>query len=229
MASDFWIHFNGRSGSSWLRALLDGSPAVTCIGEKFQKGQQKNADVQMSAIREYYLGDRPEGGVRGCKVKIGDIYEPAAHREFLETNGIESIGIRRKNPVHQSVSLFRARALNEQQGVWNRDASSPELGAIEIDPDEFAEAITMFGNLDRRLVKTLETFGDPLVIWYDDLVEDPLHELNRVRVQIGLEPIGALPETTIVKNTPSVRSAVANFDQLAERLADTPWLDMLDD
>ena len=239
--------FNGRTGSSWLRGILNANPRVLFAGEvlttmiKNGRSDDHQRDwlrVAMAPPPEY---DQFAVGFK-TKLSIPDPagQDPTATREILgggggldafaavlrETNA-RVIHMTRRNVVKLAVSRFNRRRLEETTGHANIRPDQGRLGKFRV-PTTFTE--TEIAQLELRL-RAVEEFNEQLglasmEIVYEDLLVDPDAIASQVAAFLGVPHVPA--PGYLQKNTPDdLRLALENYDEIAEHLAGTRYASML--
>lgn len=217
------ILFTPRSGSSWFGDLLS---STTVLGKP---DEFLNQDVNQEVIRKFgarteadYLNAletnaSSDNGVFSMEVIWG-------HLELSEIDLLNYyrdarfIYLRRKDILAQAVSLMLATETGVFHSVEGESAKAQaETGARLVSSEKaFGGIRRWWGHLQNYECLSEVQFAirdiDPLRLYYEDLVEDPMDAVRRVRSHVGVPPdAGRTPNSG---HTP-VRSKIN--EELAKR------------
>ena len=256
MASEsvFVILAAPRTGSTMVESMLNSHPDAV-VGSELLNDVLTEQDGEIfwpkkSAHHERVLHDRELARLRredpvAFLSAIGDVARSEGYRVFgfkmLYAHGSHSstateylaslpnlrlIHLKRRDRLRRFVSLKRAMT----SGVWT--LRQEEDRALEKPPMEldFDECVEDFENIAKAEREYDEFFfrQSILEIYYEDLVAD-LDALSR-RIQEFLTlPPRKLQVPTRRMGGGSPRDAIANYDEMASRFADTEWADQFTD
>jgi LPS sulfotransferase NodH len=236
--SRFIILGRSRTGSNYLRGLLNSHPQVVVFGELFRNYEQVDwaypgyvqtprmmADMRRDPVaflqHEVYSRFPEETAAVGFKIFYYHAHEHGWDRLWphLEADkALRVLHIKRRNMLKTHVS--RARAA--QTEVWT-DTSGLKVssGPLVLDYEEcladFERTLSWEGEFDAR-------FADhPLLeIIYEDLVQNN-HQVTR-EVQTFLDvPYCPLQPETFRQSSEPLAQAIANYAELKERFAGSRW------
>jgi LPS sulfotransferase NodH len=223
-----------RTGSNWLCGVLNSHPQVICHYEVFHpkavyyahsfpewrpqlRWTLERRDADPRGFADWLYASHYGHAAVGLKLMHGHAPEVAA--ELLRDPSVRTIVLRRRNRVRVFLSAKRATAAGKFTQV-SYDGMRIALDAGEL--QEFcAEYDAYFDGVGR-----LVAGKDVLRLSYEELFDDG--RVGEVLSFLGLDPDhGPLAAKHVRQSSDSLRSAIANFDELAERLAGTPLLDDL--
>lgn len=235
----FVIIAPGRSGSGLLVSYLASHPEIVSYNEVLNnrtvvwgRGHKRGAsparwqemDADPAAfVRRHVWHPQPQG-VRAVGFKVITTHLLSSRlvtalQMILADETIRVILQDRHNQLASFLSLEHAR----REEVWAAtDAATPQqrpplaLDAAELDLffRNRDKVRTIFRQLTRRH-RTMES-------WYEDTVEAPDAEGVRLCSFLGVRE---MPLTSPLKKQGSgdLRHAIANYDELRDRFAGTPW------
>lgn len=224
----FVILMMGRSGSSYLTALLDSHPRILAKGEKLA-GMKK--PQKQRSWTERFFSEPPPSGVTaiGFKTKVKDIADKDAFAELLREQTVRILLLRRRNVVKMTISWLNAERLFQETGEWNLTKKEDPLPAPVIDPERFAHRLEQM----EKATAALEQYGNGLglpchSLYYEDLLIDLDSALEKIFRFLDVE--SAPTQCELRKNTSdNLRDAIMNFDELRTRYVGTPYLEMFDE
>lgn len=242
----FVIVGTARTGSTLLINLLKSHNQVRVFGELFRSTETIGWDVKPFAtfqppdVVSLYRTDPVaflEGHVfrrwpRTCKAVGFKLFyyhartpEHSIVWDYLAADrDICVLHLRRRNLLAQYYSLRLAHQTNS----WTKSAKPQgNPPPMNLDPQECRDH---FGWV-RALEEDCAAFfarHDVHDIWYEDLVADQAKTIAAVQERLGLAREFVKPTIARQRITP-LRLAVANYDDLSTRLADTPWSVFFDD
>ena len=225
----FVVFGRGRSGTTLLVSLLDGLPSLRCEGEILHDY------VPFPHVHVLGRSLRYGGRGYGCKLlsyQVRDVQTALdTPRTFLRTfhhdDGFQVLYLRRTNLLRHALSNIRAR-----RDTFHRtaDEGSPSRPPLHVDPEHVVEWMRSSEALAAYEQKLLEDVSY-LSLTYEDNLRDPdAHQstVDTVCEYLGVEP--ARVATSHQKLAPrSLRAGVANYDELARHLRDTPYEQYLND
>lgn len=199
-----------RSGSNYLCELLASTGRLGVPREYFNAPGRRHYDdpdfpddphEQLARIRT--TGATPNG-IYGVKLhafqmkRIADIVDP-----FAALPGIRAIRLRRNDRLAQAISWSRVRQ-TRQYRAGDAPESEPRYDAAEI-----RRSLQSIENQEKYWRKRLRKIRQtPLEIAYEDLIQDPQREVDRVAAHLGLR------ETARID--PSLVSVAVQRDELSE-------------
>jgi LPS sulfotransferase NodH len=211
----YLVLFQGRAGSTHLKAHLRSHPQIHAEGEILDE-LPRDWSMQVSRMRALYQSRYayPTRCV-GFKTKLSTVADVQQLAAFVTTQNVRIIHLHRDNPVKLAVSIVRAARLRELYGVWNRHLEGIHLGAFAISRDEFAAAIRRVGQY-KRLADFVNTLTVPrLDISYENLLASERATIANVLDFLSVRDWPTRSRT--YKNTPDrLADAVTNLRELRE-------------
>lgn len=200
----FVILTHQRSGSEWLRGLLDSHRYIQCCGEL----NKRFARYKPGKVLEAYFGGRNDAVTRGYKVMLNDGAPAALFRSIrviiLERNELE---------------LIVSDIINSQKGKTGRRAHSvSEEKAIKfrINESEFVKRLTSYRKLKDKYPNFL--FKNHLVVRYEDMLGDLDRELVRVCDFLGVPYDDGMCSTVVKQNPTKLEDYIVNLEGLRKLL-----------
>jgi len=219
-ASRFAILFPGRTGSSFLVSCLASHPEVAVEGERLVR---QPAEWQRRWVADLY--DTPRRNPVRCvgfKTKPKDVWDLVEFGAMLRERRVRIIEMRRRNIVKLAVSHLNAKRIHAETGRWNLASDDSALAPLVAAPAALEEAVAICADAQEQVTRFVGTLGLPtLMLDYEDLLEDRASWLGRVCGFLEIEP-RALSGTIEKATSDDLRSALANFDELAAHFAGTP-------
>lgn len=159
----------------------------------------------------------------GFKTKLRDVADAGWFGSFLREHRFKAVHLRRLNRVKHALSLIGCRALREQTGLFNAVAPEQTLGSLAVDPEVLLENCRRADADEREAAAYAEALGlETHRITYESLVADEAGVFSELLRFLGLEPFEL--KSKIYKNIKDdLREAIRNFDEVAARLAGTPY------
>lgn len=232
MKQKFIMMISGRSGSSYLKTLIEQDGRILMRGEILAR---KQAEAQKKIIADFYsdkIGDL-EHSLIGFKTKLNDIIDLNYFRQQIINHQPIIIINRRKNYLRQAISRARMLVLLEKtQAKYGRGHHSPQcqadiIGKIKVDVDWIYRFTLDFANRDRQLEQLALSLPHTETIFYEEFAQQPQVAIDRLSQILGIELQVNKLDTTF-KNTPTdLTQAIANYDELETKLANTDYLSML--
>jgi LPS sulfotransferase NodH len=148
----------------------------------------------------------------GFKTKPKDVWDLVAFGEVLRARDVRVVSLRRRNPVKLAVSTLNARRLHERSGRWNRVASDPELGPLQVAPAELSAVIERCTAAQAEVDALVGALGlASIALDYEDLLVDRTAWLRRVTDFLGVAPLSAAGRVEKATDD-DLRVALADFD-----------------
>ncbi len=234
----FIILGRSRTGSNFLRGLLNSHPQIVTFGELFRNydtvdwaypgyRQTEAMMQQMQSDPVDFLEQEVFGGfptdIRAVGFKIF-YYHAREHGwarlwDHLEaTKPLHVIHIKRRNMLKTHISRKRAA----QTEVWtDTTGSSHSVGPLTLD---YAECLADFERTRAWEAEYDARFADHpfLEIMYEDLARNHVVEMRRVQNFLGV-PYQDLKPDTFRQSGETLQQAIANYDELRAQFAGTPW------
>lgn len=221
----------GRVGSNLLVSILRQTRGMKISGEYLNR--LRTAEEQLAWLNEHYEIGAAEPSRRfiGSKQNMRALRDADALKRFLKANGLAVVRLRRDNFVKSAVSQMRAAEYAQQAQRENREAGwflksgSEPLGPTRIDPELLMERIALMEGAQARLMDAFAP-DEVLDVEYEEIRGDVAGVTARMRAHIGLPDTPY--EIAHSKFTPDdLKAAIANYEDVARRLAGTPYQAML--
>jgi LPS sulfotransferase NodH len=237
-----------RTGSTMVESMLNSHPDAVVGGELLndvlteQDGEilwpEKSAQSQrvlhgreLKQLRRKdpvaflsAIGDmaRSEGyRVFGFKMLYAHgTYSSTATEYLANLPDLRIIHLKRRNRLRRFVSLKRAMT----SGVWTLsqgEERAPEKAPMDLDFDECVEDFETIAKGERGYDEFFSR-RTTLEVFYEDLTADLDAWSSRIQEFLTL-PLRKLQVPTRRMGGGSLRDAIANYDDLANRFADTEW------
>jgi len=225
----FVLFGRGRSGTTALVSMLDDVPALHCEGEVLFR--------PVLFPRRHVLGRcaRSPGPGYGCKIlsyQIRDLQTRVRRpetflRELHHEHGFQILYLRRTNLLRHALSNIRARREQYQQ---KKGEAASTGRALHVDPQHVLAWMRQSEGLRNFEERVLE--GLPyLSLTYEAHIRDAGHHqttVDEVCAFLGVE--SAPVESSYQKVAPpSLREGIANYEEMAAALAETPYRSYLDE
>jgi hypothetical protein len=217
----------GRVGSNLLFAILRQSAPMKLANESLNKLRTK--EEQNTWFEGFYEVGVPLLSFEyiGSKQSILAIRDVESMKKKIEENAVRVIRLRRDNYVKSAVSQIRAaehfKAASGQ--AWVLRKGLPQTAPIRIEPDVLLARICSMRDAQENLMKVFLEEA-VLDVEYEQINSDLEGVVFSVRKYLGL------PNTPYrvphEKFTPDHLSlAIANYDEIFDRLSDTPYWSMI--
>lgn len=227
----FVVLFEGRTGSSYLIASLQGIPGIKAQGEGLVGRKREGAGAQLKWAREAWTVPWiTTVTAAGFKTKLRDVVDREAFARMLDAYEVKVIYMQRRNLIKTVTSMLRSRKLKEGKvNDYNAYGADQVLPAMEVSVDEFDRLLRYREDLDREMAGYVGRLQRPVMpLYYEDFFEDPEKGLKQVCRFIGAPyrlPRGERP----LKNTPSrLQDAITNFRDLKAAYAGTQYYEMFE-
>lgn len=228
---------SGRSGSSYLRTLINQDSRVLMLGEILV---QKSSETQKKIINNFFSGKLVESdkSVHGFKTKLNDVIDQDYLIEQINVHNPVILINRRSNYLKQAISRARMLILLEQtRAKYGEAHHSPQhqqdvVGQIKVDVDWVYRFTQDFESRDQKLASLTDSLNHSLAhktetVFYEEFADNPQLIISKLSTILEIDLKVKKFDTTL-KNTPTdLRKAIANFEELETRLANTKYLPML--
>jgi hypothetical protein len=217
----FVIFGRGRSGSTLLVSLLDSHPEITCLGELLNRPRL----APLTYVERELL--RRPGSRRGFKLLSYQVRDIAGGRrtqrlrEWIAQPDMTIIHIQRNDLLRHAVSNIYAR---ERRAFHSTAKGAQRQKTIVVDFNHLMRWIVHSEELSRWETEFLGDLHRENVTYETDLTtqEQQRRTVDRLCGVLGLMRHEMKSDLSPV--TPrSYDSFIANWDEIAERLADTPY------
>ena len=235
----FVIISRGRSGTSFLRSMLNNHPQVTTFGEIFRKYGEigwdrpdyRSSQTQLDLIQTNPVSFLEDDLFRTYPKEVAAVgfklfYYHARNPEWenvwqylQDSPEMRVIHLRRENVLATHLSLRRAFMTNQWNSKSGKTEDAPMITLTYEDCLEAFEATKQFIH-DTDLFFAEHKYK--LDMTYETLSSDTETEMKRVQAFLGLEYIPT--QTRLRKqNKKSLAESIANFEELKNRFAGTEF------
>lgn len=225
----FVLFGRGRSGTTALVSLLDLLPTVHCEGEILHDY------VPFPYVHVLGRSKRCTASTYGCKIlsyQVRDVQQGlSSPKDFLRTlhdrDGFRILYLRRSNLLRHALSNIRAR----RESFHEKKTDAPRTqSTLEVDPNLVTEWMRSSEDLHQYEQRLLA--GVPhLSLTYEEHMRDPdAHQktVNSICEYLNVE--SAPVEAPYRKLAPrSLKEGIANYEELADHLGDTPYAKYLEE
>lgn len=245
--SRFVILSRGRSGSNFLRGLLNSNSQIVTFGELFRFSNTigwefPDYEEYMNSPGLIAFSQRAPGNfvekvvfrrfprtilAVGFKLFYYHAREDSRERiwDYLEENrDIKIIHLVREN----SLRVVLSEKIANKTNIWTNTngASAPRL-SIELDYDEITVS---FRRMEEERQQADHLFGrhSVLKLRYEDLCLNYIQEMNRIQAFLGVDPENIRPLTYKQSNQP-LSDAISNYSDLKERFMGEQWEHFFDE
>ena len=231
MQQKFIMIISGRSGSSYLRTLINQDDRVLMLGEMLTG---KSDSEQKVIIQDFFTKQTGNNKlIAGFKTKLNDVIDRDNFMQQLRIYNPVIIINCRRNYLRQAISRARMLVLLEQTKTkYGQEHHSPQsqadiVGRITVDVDWIWRFTTDFAARDAQLEQLSLSLPNAETIFYEDFVHCPQLAVERLSKSLNLQLKVAKFDTTL-KNTPvDLTKAIANYAELEKKLANTKYFSLL--
>ena len=223
-AQYFVIVSQERTGSTLLSTLLSFHPRILTDMDIFYTAE--TWPLSRRPGRSLF-SRRP---VRGFKFKgaHAPLQNSASEAcDFLRDQhkaGLSIVRLQRRDLLRQAISSYMVGFRHGLHDWKDRDEGETEASRVEVDVDEVYDRMTYFARLTRFQDRMLEAIPHLSLHYEDDLLDADQHQTTADRVFEHLELTPHPVETQLRKQTPhELEKVVANVEELADRLQETPF------
>ncbi len=235
----FIIISRGRSGTNFLRGMLNSHHQIVSFGEIFRKfgnigwtltgyhtNKHQNALIQTNPIRfiEKYIFRKTPIRTKAIGFKI--FYYHAQNSEWkcvwkhLQTmKNLHVIHLTRKNRLATYLSTYTALKTDVWSVKSNNKVTTHEPVRVEYEDCleffEKTEALENHANLFFKNSKTIE-------VAYEELSANPDEEMTRILNFLGIDQEDVKPDS-YKQNVKPLADGIENYAELKAKFAGTPW------
>lgn len=236
MAERFVVAGIQRTGTNYIRTLLDSHPDVLCIGEAFldwyreplgyprfrRSGWRRRVGHWLHRRRqltEYLDGLYGMPGLRaiGFKLMHTQLIQYPAVGDYLTTRRPKVMHVVRNNVLRTLVSRKLARARNLYH---SREAVPP--ASIRLEPSSLIrelEAIDTEAAAWEGFLRGLEV----LRVEYESMLEEPVAECRRMLGFLGVDADAELASPFQRVTSGGLEDLLENYDEVVERVGGTRY------
>ena len=226
-----------RTGSNFLRGLMNTHPQIISFGEifmNFDKGwglpayprtQKWDLLLKNDPVRflEEKIFIKAPGNVRAVGFKI--FYYHAKNPEWqsvwsylLAQKNIKVIHLKRRNILKTHLSLQRAE--RSRQWVDKRETNDKHE-PITLHYDDCAKAFAETRDMEQEY-GAMFSDHDCMDVYYEDLAKNTSVEMARVQAFLGVDQEKLEPLTYKQTKAP-IAQLIANYSELKQQFSDSPW------
>lgn len=234
----FIILGRGRSGSNWLRTLLNSHPNVVAFGELFNNSSYRRRNIGWAVpgyrpttaqlnlreqnpiefIRKEIFAPMPVS-VRAVGFKLFYYHARTDDRkivwDYLKSLEPRVLQLKRRNLL----AVYLSRVIADETRQWSGAVQDSTGKGYELDYDE---CVRFFEQITRHEKEFSDFFPGTLTVCYEDMLADFESEMRRVLDYLGVRHASlASPLQRQRKRT--LRETITNFEELKERFSDTPY------
>lgn len=232
-----------RTGSTLLTRSLAEHPGVRVYGEILRnydcfadyvhefRGAEELFQTQPSAFLDSRVFRKYPPSVEAVGFKLLYLHAPREHswgdevwRYLLAQPQLNIVHLKRENLLQGYISKMVARLSNE----WIKyGTSTAQQDKLTVDLDDMVKFFTWRRKTEADFDQRFAAFPI-LQVLYESLANDFDAEMARIQRFLGLEPV-AVEQGTKQRASKPMSEQIANYDEVAERLADTEWAAFLED
>ena len=225
-----------RTGTNYVRTLLDSHSEILCIGEAFLKtykdrfsyrtfSRHSPARLLNSQVRKQastasyldYLFSQQGYSAIGFKLMIRQHKKNPYILECLHRHPIKFIRVHRQNILATLVS----RKISKTYGIYH-SKSTMSARTIEIDTDSLYSGLEEIDRENASLEQMCDGF-DNIVVTYEKMTADADSVCRHMLNFLGIEPGPELTSDFKKVNASSLEDSVTNYEQVAQRLLATKY------
>ena len=233
----FLMIISGRSGSSYLRALLNQDPRLVMLGEMLVGKQESR---QKEIIDNFFQGKMgnydysADQAAIGFKTKLNDVSDRPNFLGLIKQHKPKIIINRRRNFLRQAISRSRMLVLLDNTlKKYGKEHHSPKhqddiVAPIEVDVNWIYRTARNFEQRDRELADFANSLNNQVeTIYYEDFADNPTVAIDLLSETLGID-IKIKDYNITYKNTSNdLRQAISNYAELKRRLENTKYSSML--
>lgn len=223
----FLVLCHQRSGSSWVNAALNSHPRILYVGEKLrgffaeERGEEKLMKFFKTPQSKLVLA-------LGLKMLYEDAYSPVGMSfwKHWRENNRPVVHLMRRNLMRTVVLDEIARQSQEQKGA-GLQRNGAEVKAVEIYPEILLQRMAHVENLQGVFRSQLKEHPAALNVYYEDLLENPEEEFNKLQAFLGVSPVPIFSLLDRDKPVP-LQELLLNYDEVSVMLRGGKWEAFLD-
>ncbi len=225
--------FMARSGSKYLRSLLNQHPDIHDFGEIFHE-RQKNFGSEVDVfkkISEILLSGHKQIGVQFRYPR--HVHEfPEVYELLKSSKQVKILLLKRRNKLKGAVSQQNAEALKKVTGKAHLFKGSTEkVDKLRLDIPRAIKESLQRESLDEEYGNLFSAKHQCLDVFYEDLCDEPAKTLDGILdfLQLSRFKEGSIKDSELVKVTSDdLSAAIENYDELTKELGVAGRLDWLE-
>jgi LPS sulfotransferase NodH len=232
--SKFVIIGTQRTGTTYIRTMLDNHPDVRCIGEAFLQTKQgseyfhnfkknyhngffKNTFNQNKIIKHYFdvIFDQDQYKAIGFKLMLNQSKNPI--KRYIEKNDLKIMIVTRENILKTYISRETAKKSN----IFHLKDYKKKVEKIHLDADQLIGKLKKIEKENENLL--CYTRKDFLHITYEAVLMSAGNEFKRMLRYIGVDEEFILSSPLKKINPNTLPEIVANFSEVERLLMNTRY------
>jgi LPS sulfotransferase NodH len=226
----FIILGRSRTGSNFLKGLLNSHTDIVCYGELF-RGSDREDQNKYDAIKfldtNVWYGYPKKFKAVGFKIFYYHSHKGQNQKlwkRILNDRSIKVLHITRKNMLNTLLSRYKAGVSDK----WaNTKGSSEKNIQFNIPYSEAVKDFQWTKRLEQEYRVKLKNHK-VFEIVYEDLEKDANKIMNEVQKFLGME-IQKLAPSTFKQRSSSIRDSIENYDELKKRFKGSKWESFFDE
>lgn len=224
----FLLLSHQRSGSTWVHTALNSHPRILSVGEELRPNFSRN---KKGAERLKQFFREPQSRLvlaLGCKVFYEDCYTSPGilFWEYWRKKDRRVIHLQRRNLLRMVVSEEIARQ-QEQWSSTKPQAENSRAKAVEIIPEILMQRMAHIENLQEVFNHQLKEYSSVLSVWYEDLLERPQEQFDKMQLFLGVSPKPLISLLT-QQNPEPLQELLLNYEEIRLFLQGNKWEAFLD-
>jgi hypothetical protein len=232
----FFIAGIQRTGTTYIRTMLNSHRDIRCIGEAFlpaKEGEEyyytyKNKGLKRKLwhiffkkklICEYldYIYSKKRYKAIGFKLMLNQSMKHRAIKKYLETKQIRGLIVIRKNVLKTYVSRETAKA---RKVFHSQDALSAYQ--VTLNPEKMMRSLHVIEKDNQAILATFQPL-EHMFFTYEDFVMNRGNLHTNILEYIGVNSNVQLTSPLKKLNPDRLQEIVTNYDQVSRRLLDSPF------
>jgi LPS sulfotransferase NodH len=232
----FFIAGIQRTGTTYIRTMLNSHHDIRCIGESFHPSKQgceyyyrfreqsfrnriMHIVLRKKIIYEYfeYIYNQKNYHAVGFKIMLNQSNKFPEVKKYLKEKSIKGIIVIRKNILKTYISRITAR---KRKLFHSHDKVATEK--IFLEPSLVLSRLNHLERSNQAVLKTFQSLNH-LLITYEDFVINKNNLHAQMLDYIGVDSTIPLSSPLKKLNPDSLQEIVMNYDQLSSRLIKSPY------
>ena len=246
MPRKFVIIGSQRTGTTWLRTLLDSHPLINCYGEVLNLDdvtersypnyvRQKRSRallhrVQRGRLLNEYLDqllfmepDMATGFKLMYSMTSWFPYQFPTVMSYIKQHDLAVIHLTRENVLRTHLSRVTARARN----VWHTDKTHNKKKPVVVPPEKLLRALDKIGQQDELWRNKLANLT-PLSMTYESLVRNLGESSGDILSFLGVDNEVGLQSSLKKINPNDLRKVIENYDAVERSLGGSKYAALLE-
>lgn len=241
----FIIFTTQRSGSGWLRTMLDTHPHIYCASEILMHASDiVNVWPKVRATLDSFFADsRHKAAVIGTKIMYNQGLQqfPDEFVQYVREHNIRLVHLIRRNFLRRTISAVANRHDGEanDEGAHHahpqNEAQVQALLSFKPNVTVAARQCRRIDSLiaDMKLVLSEQKKSLPnnnvqlLQLFYEDVVADPHYQLRLLQLYLGVHPTTLSSHLKQIHGSQPLEELVSNPQQVRDALLNSPYAHFL--